>query len=59
MGLDEPSFKNWLKTNPKVVDASNKYVINLFGGMSCVECGLMTEAQAGTCTDPLSNNDDL
>ena len=33
MALDEPSFKNWLKTNPKVVDASNKYVINLFGGM--------------------------
>ena len=33
MAPDEPNFKNWLKTHPKVVNAPNKYVINLFGGM--------------------------
>ena len=33
MAPDEPNFKNWLKAHPKVVNAPNKYVINLFGGM--------------------------
>ena len=33
MAPDEQNVKNWLKTRPKVVNAPNKYVINLFKGM--------------------------
>ena len=29
MAPDEPNFKNWLKTHPKVLNAQNKYEIKL------------------------------
>ena len=30
---NEPNFKNWLKTHPKVINAQNKCLFRHFGGM--------------------------
>ena len=33
-------FQNWLKTNPKVLNAQNKWVLHHFGGMLALKSGL-------------------
>ena len=34
-------FQNWLKTNPKVLNAQNKRVLHHFGGMLALKSGLV------------------
>ena len=39
-------FQNWLKTNPKVLNAQNKRVLHHFGGMLALKSGLGFFVQA-------------
>ena len=34
-------FQNWLKTNPKVLNAQNKRILHNFGGMLALKSGLV------------------